>query len=159
MGANPLTFRGQGVSLSCIQETPKPRRPMRIPYRPARKDTMAFATAQAARYAREAVERVRAYEADSNRVLREARHICATCWYFFHSRFGGNSMTYCHCGICGKEMVFGNTAVDKVCPECAAEHELCTQCGGDIKTRVRRRKWPEAAVDTRQFGKDGQIDG
>jgi len=44
------------------------------------------------------------------------------CW-------GGSAMTDSNCEICGKQMTFGSTNVDKLCDECANDNNKCKQCG------------------------------
>lgn len=74
---------------------------------------------------------------------RSKKQECPYCYYVKTNRVGGQSVTYSYCGICGKELCFGSTCVDLLCPECAKEHDLCKHCGADYKLRLTRKKpWP-----------------
>ena len=57
---------------------------------------------------------------------------------FGGSRIGGAAMTRWTCAFCGKQAWCGNTAVDVLCHDCAAEHGLCKHCGADIDLKNRR---------------------
>lgn len=63
---------------------------------------------------------------------------CQVCYY--GSRVGGASITTTYCGICGKEMQFGNTCVDVLCEDCAKKYDLCKHCGGDMNFLNRRKQ-------------------
>lgn len=45
----------------------------------------------------------------------------------------GQAFTEYTCTICGKKKVWHNTAVPKVCDECAQKFGLCQTCGKKIK--------------------------
>lgn len=56
-------------------------------------------------------------------------------------------MTTQPCMCCYKPVMYGSTATDALCMDCAREHDLCKRCGGDIELRTRRKDWPTAKVD------------
>lgn len=101
-----------------------------------------WATGFAIRVAREQVDAVHAFEADSESTLRLAKCECKTCFYLRRSRVGGAAMTTWYCGVCGREGLHGSTATPRACIDCAKEHSLCSHCGGDLEMRDKRRKFP-----------------
>lgn len=86
-------------------------------------------------------ELARKYEEDPDRKSRLARQYCIPCHYT--SRMGGAAMTNKECAACGKDEMYGSTATDELCLECAKANEVCKCCGGDIKLRINRKEWPE----------------
>ncbi len=64
---------------------------------------------------------------------------CKKCFYIYPARIGGSAMTMEPCGVCGKEVWYGNTSTDRLCMTCALEHKLCKHCGGDVEMRPRRK--------------------
>ena len=78
---------------------------------------------------------------DARKIKRLKRHECKAC--FYSSRMGGAAMTTRPCMSCGSDEMYGSTATDVLCMECAAKHELCKHCGGDLEMRTRRKDWPE----------------
>jgi hypothetical protein len=103
---------------------------------------MLRATDAAKGIAERAVKAVDAFQIDKDKQQRLEETICRTCFYFRRSRIGGAAITRWCCGVCGRTQTAPSTATDKVCRPCGQEHLLCVQCGGDLETRVRRRKWP-----------------
>ncbi len=89
------------------------------------------------------IETAKNMTTDPERKERMSRHECVACYY--SSRFGGSAVTTQPCMSCGKEELYGNTNTDALCLDCAKKHGLCKHCGGDIKLRVRRKKWPTNA--------------
>ena len=79
------------------------------------------------------------YDARKNERLK--RHECKAC--FYASRIGGAAMTTRPCMSCGSEEMYGSTATDVLCMDCATKHGLCKHCGGDLEMRTRRKDWPE----------------
>ena len=74
---------------------------------------------------------------DPDKKARLAKQECVVCFYY--PRVGGAMISFSNCGLCGKEMRFPSTNVDKLCPECAKEHRLCKHCGADIHLKSRRK--------------------
>lgn len=74
---------------------------------------------------------------DPDKELREKDQLCQVCYY--GSRIGGAAITCANCGYCNKEMTFGSTAVDVLCPECAHALGVCKQCGADMEYKHRRK--------------------
>ena len=62
---------------------------------------------------------------------RESVQECKTCYYLLpdFDLAGDSGVTY-NCDICGKELVIFANMKRYYCKECAAEHGLCTRCGG-----------------------------
>jgi hypothetical protein len=87
--------------------------------------------------ANEWVERQRRCVNDVYKTERVITQECQSC--FYSQRIGGQAITRSYCGICEKEMTFGNTNVDAVCLECAKEHRLCKHCAGDINMKRRNK--------------------
>lgn len=82
---------------------------------------------------------------DTEKAKRIAKQNCKRC--FYGSRFGGQAITEQPCMCCHKSMMYGSTATDALCMDCAKENALCKCCGGDIELRARRKDWPVAKVD------------
>lgn len=82
------------------------------------------------------------FDGDTDKKERLSECKCKSCFYFFHSRMGGAAMTTIDCGICDKETLFGSTAVEPICKDCARENSLCVQCGGDLDMKIRRKPYP-----------------
>lgn len=78
---------------------------------------------------------------DARKNERLKRHECKAC--FYASRIGGAAMTTRPCMSCGSEEMYGSTATDVLCMDCATKHGLCKHCGGDLEMRTRRKDWPE----------------
>lgn len=126
---------------------------MRRKYTPLKRYDIEFATQRAKMYAGELIEAVQNFQADSERKQRLAEAVeCKACYYLHRSRWGGASITRWHCGVCATEGIHGSTAVPCVCKSCAKEHELCSNCGGDLHMRVRRRTFPTPAPSPAPVG-------
>lgn len=110
-------------------------------------DSVRMATDHAIHYGEETVRRAIEYLADDKRKERRAAGKCRLCFYVWVSRIGGAAITTQPCGVCGKEVMYGSTATDKLCPFCAVKHQLCKQCGADVELRPRR-KYKEVVFDT-----------
>lgn len=81
------------------------------------------------------------YIADQDKITRVDDAVeCKWCFYFATSRIGGAAMTTWECGVCSKEQMSGNTNCPTLCDDCGKTWELCTNCGGDLHGRVRRKK-------------------
>lgn len=103
------------------------------------------ATSMANHIAENAQKQVDGYRLDSEIAERSRVKRCRSCFYFRRSRIGGAAMTRWFCGVCGSPQSASSTATDTVCRTCSDAYNLCTQCGGDLEGRERRRKWPEPA--------------
>lgn len=82
----------------------------------------------------------RCIQEDLEKEQRLQKWLCAGCHYF--PRMGGAAMTQRPCACCGVDQLYGSTATDLLCTECASKHQLCKRCGSDIGLNGRRRKWP-----------------
>ena len=94
------------------------------------------------------VERTEMMTKDPERKERLAKQECVVCYKA--GRLGGAAMTTALCGICAKEMYFGNTNTDALCPECAKAAGLCRHCGADIDLKNRRKRTLPAIIPTPQ---------
>lgn len=84
-------------------------------------------------------ETVAKVDTDPEKAKRIASQQCAFC-YYASGRIGGAAMTSVQCGLCDKDLLFGNTCVDVLCPECAKTSSLCKHCGSDIDMKERRKR-------------------
>jgi predicted RNA-binding Zn-ribbon protein involved in translation (DUF1610 family) len=75
---------------------------------------------------------------DKDQKERHEAQECPLCFYV-SSRIGGAAMTTSNCAGCNKEMDFGSTYVDLLCPECAKALGLCKHCGADLDLKGRRK--------------------
>ena len=91
---------------------------------------------------------------DSRKRDRQDRHECRAC--FYGGRIGGAAMTRRDCMCCGESQLYGSTATDVLCLECAKIHKLCKHCGGDLEMRTRRREWDETAIPVLNQKKEGE---
>lgn len=96
-------------------------------------DTVLFRTHMAQEY----VEHCRRVVEDYNREKRLEVQECVYCFNSGH--VGGSMITFADCALCGKEMSFGSTCTDVLCPECAKAHRLCKHCGADMELKKRRK--------------------
>lgn len=69
-----------------------------------------------------------AYYSDIEKKARAAKGLCKYCFYVATDRIGGSAITHKECANCGKDMTFGNTCTDYLCPECAIETKHCKHC-------------------------------
>ena len=70
------------------------------------------------------------YYADIDKKNRKEKALCRIHYYVDTSRAGCSAITTTTCRLCSKEIYFGNTCTDELCPECAKEAKLCCHCGG-----------------------------
>jgi len=101
--------------------------------------TVQFKTSINLSIIKETEEACRGITTDHEKEERLSKPECRTCHYIRRSRIGGAAMTQALCSFCGTEMMFSNTCVDVLCPDCAKKHELCKHCGGDLRDRMRRK--------------------
>jgi hypothetical protein len=89
------------------------------------------------------LHRAQYLDVDAVQFDRWREQLCPICFYL-PVRIAGQAMTERPCGICGRFVMYGNTATDVLCPECAQRHELCKRCGADIDLRHNRKlePWP-----------------
>jgi hypothetical protein len=80
-------------------------------------------------------------QSDSEKKDRLDACLCKSCYYF--TQLGGAAITNRECAGCWKDQVFGSTATDALCLDCASNHSLCKRCGGDLHMRSRRENWPD----------------
>lgn len=106
------------------------------------KGNMIAATERARYYVNDRIESTRKLDVDACKDQRLKRHECRAC--FYSSRIGGSACTERACMCCGMIQMYGSTATDVLCMDCARKHLLCKHCGGDLEMRVRRKQWPVA---------------
>ena len=94
-------------------------------------------TAQRRRYREHIIKLAESFVRDKERNARLKSNECPSC-YYSDTRIGGAAMTTCNCGACNKEMMFGSTCVDVLCPDCAKKLQLCKHCGADVDYRKRK---------------------
>lgn len=87
-------------------------------------------------YIAETERRVADCHADADREARLKARECRWCWY--RSGFAGQAFTEWTCWSCGKEDCHANTAVPRLCNECADRLGLCVRCCADRE--LKRRK-------------------
>ena len=75
---------------------------------------------------------------DPDKKNRLEKSECVLCYYYY-GKIGGSVMTSTECGSCNKELSFGNTCVDVLCPECAKKYRVCRHCGADLELKSRRK--------------------
>lgn len=102
---------------------------------------MIGATEQAKAQVKRRLELAAELDKDSRKQERLLKNECKACFYSY--RVGGSAMVTRPCMSCGTDQVYGSTATDVLCKECAKKHSLCRHCGGDLEMRVRRKEWPE----------------
>jgi len=76
-----------------------------------------------------------AAQKDIERKNRLKSNLCIHCFYLMGAVWAGAAMTKTNCSICGKELIFGSTEIDKICTDCAKKHRLCK----DIDYKQRRK--------------------
>jgi len=110
---------------------------LKFPYKKLTPLSVTYATESSKRYYDATLAEAKKLTEDPDKNLRLIEQKCISCYY--RGLVAGNAMTINNCNSCGVELKFSNTDVDRLCHTCAADHELCRKCGGDIKMRVRRK--------------------
>lgn len=88
---------------------------------------------------------------DPEKSKRHDAQQCPNCYYGdkIAGRIGGAAMTRTQCAFCETITMFGSTAVDILCDECARKADLCKTCGADIDLKNRKnRELPGRMDDT-----------
>lgn len=106
---------------------------------------MIGATEHAVAYIKDILKLADDIQNDTQRKQRLEKQNCKRC--FYQSRLGGAAMTEQPCMCCSKNEMYGSTATDVLCLECAKKHDLCKHCGGDLEMRTRRKNWPQPEVN------------
>jgi|SRR5580658_901083 hypothetical protein len=75
---------------------------------------------------------------DTKKEERLKEMLCPGCAYG-GGYLAGQALTRWNCFACGKEGMHHNTAVPRLCLECAKELALCCRCLADINLEIRRR--------------------
>lgn len=73
---------------------------------------------------------------DPDRKKRLKDWKCPFCYYCRNDRIAGQAFTKFACASCGCENWHCNTAVPKLCTQCAAVNCACQECGGDVEFRL-----------------------
>lgn len=77
---------------------------------------------------------------DPQREERMKQCVCLACAYVRGPYFAGQAFTAWTCEACEKEQPsWPNTAVPKLCLECADRYGLCTRCLADLDLRPRKK--------------------
>lgn len=77
---------------------------------------------------------------DARRDERREACLCQSC--FYAARVAGAAMTHRECGLCTADTLFASTDTDVICKSCAATHDLCAHCGGDLDGDIDRTQYP-----------------
>jgi hypothetical protein len=76
---------------------------------------------------------------DGQRAERLKAQLCRHCFYRVSVQIACQAFTTWKCTHCEADGQHHNSAVPRVCADCSAGFELCTQCGGDIEMRFRSK--------------------
>lgn len=101
---------------------------------------MISATERSKSRVQDLLDRANSVQTDSKQQERRFAVLCKGCFYF--PSIGGAAITKRPCMCCGADVIYGSTATDVLCQNCAKETDLCKRCGGDAELRVRRKVWP-----------------
>lgn len=75
---------------------------------------------------------------DTQKSARLSRLQCPACFYL-RNPVSGNSFAPYVCEGCGQEHQHHNTAVPRLCRECASTFGACRSCGADLELRDRKK--------------------
>ncbi len=77
---------------------------------------------------------------DPQREKRLKECLCLACAYIRQGMLAGQTFTRWTCAACEKpQPEWPNTAVPKLCLECADRYGLCVRCIADLDLRARRK--------------------
>lgn len=107
-------------------------------------DYLKQATWRAQQRIKAAIKLAQELQQDPRSADRLAAQECRTCYYI--PGLGGAAMTTQACMCCGTEQQFSSTNTDVLCPNCAAKHNLCKHCGGDLASDTARSSWPTREI-------------
>ncbi len=102
-------------------------------------DRINLISSYASEKVRQAASRAVIIASDGEREIRLEQHLCLKCHYY-GGGFAGQAFTDWSCKLCGKLSSHPNTAVPKLCSECADAYDLCSSCCGDIDMRHRSKQ-------------------
>lgn len=74
-------------------------------------------------------KKLKDYDTDPNRIVRQGEMICKHCYYIMNDGIAGQAFCTKDCINCGKEMEFPTTDTDDLCLQCAKELNVCKHCG------------------------------
>ena len=89
----------------------------------------------------ELISNVKKFENDSDRKNRLKKNLCKSCFYLSGDIIAFAAFTTTTCMSCSKEMTFGSSNTDKLCPDCAKKYGVCKYCLADIDLKKRRKLW------------------
>lgn len=98
-----------------------------------------WATDMAKSYEESLRTRLANFDADARGEERKKRGQCKACFHLKAGSIAGQACTTRQCGLCATVIMHGNTNCPVLCPACAAKMQLCTQCGGDLNMKTRRK--------------------
>lgn len=87
----------------------------------------------------ELISNVKKFENDSDRKIRLKKNLCKPCFYLSGDVMACSAFTTTICVSCSKEMTFGSSETDKLCPDCAKKYGVCKYCLADIDLKKRRK--------------------
>lgn len=96
-------------------------------------------SAQASRRVGDRVAKALELAGDGQHAARLKAQECRHCFYRVSIQLACQAFTSWKCAHCPAEAQHHNSATPRVCAECSAAFELCTQCGGDIEMRFRSK--------------------
>jgi len=100
--------------------------------------TILNATGMNKSYLRDFRKKIERYDEDPDKEARLEKRECKFCFYV-KSQIGGAMMTNKPCDSCGVDVLYGSTCTGSVCKDCSKKHRVCTNCGGDIDGKNRRK--------------------
>jgi len=60
--------------------------------------------------------------------------LCAECKKKYNMCAAGQAFTMFKCDLCKERRMHANTAVPKICYDCAEKEKVCQRCGKEIET-------------------------
>lgn len=75
-------------------------------------------------------DKLQKYELDNAKILRVKNNVCKVCFYLNKDMMYFQAFTKSNCVMCGVELTFCNSDVNRLCLSCAKKHNLCIKCGG-----------------------------
>jgi len=94
---------------------------------------------------------------DTKRDRRIAMRECKWCFYFGHM-MAGQAFTEYTCAGCGERKMHSNTAVPKLCEECADRLDACRCCGGAREwKRDAPRPTTKLSKPRRKHSREGRV--
>lgn len=84
------------------------------------------------RYISKMRNKLKIYDEDREKLLRQGEHLCKFCYYIDTDRIAGQAFWTNNCHSCGKEMTFPTTDTNDFCESCANKLDVCKHCGQEL---------------------------